>query len=85
MKHGASESQSWGRLDHVARCIEIIRQGGMIIMTDDEDRENEGDLVIAAEHCNAEANEDARRVAGQSVFGGPVLTNAYRYGVRVSA
>ena len=37
------------------------------------------------EHCNAEANEDARRVAGQSVFGGPVLTNAYRYGVRVSA
>jgi len=55
MKHGASESQSRGRLDHVARCIEIVRQGGMIIMTDDEDRENEGDLVIAAEHCNAEA------------------------------
>ena len=51
----ASESQTRARLDHVERCIEIIRGGGMIIMTDDEDRENEGDLVIAAQHCNAEA------------------------------
>lgn len=52
---GAAESGTRRRLDHVARCIEIVRGGGMIIMTDDEDRENEGDLVIAAEHCNAEA------------------------------
>lgn len=37
--------------EHVERCIEIIRRGGMIILVDDKDRENEGDLVIAAEHC----------------------------------
>lgn len=43
-----------GDLDHVEHCIDIIRKGGMIILTDDEDRENEGDLVIAAEHCHAE-------------------------------
>ncbi|MCA9636923.1 MAG: 3,4-dihydroxy-2-butanone-4-phosphate synthase [Myxococcales bacterium] len=41
-------------LDHVEHCIGIIRKGGMIILVDDEDRENEGDLVIAAEHCTAE-------------------------------
>ncbi len=32
------------------RAIEEIRSGRMVIMIDDEDRENEGDLVIAAEH-----------------------------------
>ena len=29
--------------------IEEVRQGKMVIMVDDEDRENEGDVVIAAE------------------------------------
>ncbi len=42
------------KLAHVERCIDIIRKGGMIILVDDEDRENEGDLVIAGEHCNSE-------------------------------
>ena len=42
------------KLDHVADCIEHVRRGGMIVLVDDEDRENEGDLVIAAEHCKAE-------------------------------
>lgn len=41
------------RLEHVERCISRIREGGMLILVDDEDRENEGDLVVAAEHCNA--------------------------------
>jgi len=33
----------------VKRAIEDIRQGKMVILTDDETRENEGDLVMAAE------------------------------------
>ncbi len=33
----------------VTRAIEQVRSGGMVIMVDDEDRENEGDLVFAAE------------------------------------
>ena len=41
--------------ERVERAIETIRRGGMVIMVDDEDRENEGDLVIAAEHCDAAA------------------------------
>ncbi len=35
-------------------AIEDIRQGKMIILVDDEDRENEGDLTIAAEHVTPE-------------------------------
>ncbi len=34
--------------------IEDIRQGRMVILMDDEDRENEGDLVMAAEMVRAE-------------------------------
>jgi 3,4-dihydroxy 2-butanone 4-phosphate synthase/GTP cyclohydrolase II len=35
----------------VQRAIETMRSGGMVIMVDDEDRENEGDLVFAAEYA----------------------------------
>ncbi|MBO2522012.1 MAG: bifunctional 3,4-dihydroxy-2-butanone-4-phosphate synthase/GTP cyclohydrolase II [Firmicutes bacterium] len=35
--------------DSVEEAIEEIRQGRMVIVVDDEDRENEGDLVMAAE------------------------------------
>jgi 3,4-dihydroxy 2-butanone 4-phosphate synthase/GTP cyclohydrolase II len=43
--------------DRVEDAIEDIRQGRMVIVADDEDRENEGDLVMAAaevtpEHIN---------------------------------
>jgi 3,4-dihydroxy 2-butanone 4-phosphate synthase/GTP cyclohydrolase II len=41
-------------LNSVEEIIEDIRQGKMVILMDDEDRENEGDLVMAAEHCSAE-------------------------------
>ena len=36
-------------------AIEDFRQGKMIIVTDDEDRENEGDFIIAAEKITPEA------------------------------
>ncbi|RME02821.1 MAG: bifunctional 3,4-dihydroxy-2-butanone-4-phosphate synthase/GTP cyclohydrolase II [Deltaproteobacteria bacterium] len=39
----------------VEEAIEEIRQGRMVILVDDEDRENEGDLVIAAEKVTPEA------------------------------
>ena len=37
------------RLNTVEELIEDIRQGKMVILMDDEDRENEGDLIMAAE------------------------------------
>ncbi len=39
----------------VEDAIKDIRAGKMIILTDDEDRENEGDLMIAAEKISAES------------------------------
>jgi len=39
----------------VDEAIEEIRQGKMVILCDDEDRENEGDLVFAAEKVTPEA------------------------------
>ncbi len=38
-----------------SELIEDIRQGRMVILVDDEDRENEGDLVMAAESVTPEA------------------------------
>jgi 3,4-dihydroxy 2-butanone 4-phosphate synthase / GTP cyclohydrolase II len=37
------------RLDTIEEAIEEIRQGKVVIVVDDEDRENEGDFIIAAE------------------------------------
>lgn len=42
-------------LDSVAEAIEDIRAGRMVIIVDDEDRENEGDLAMAAEMITPEA------------------------------
>ncbi len=39
----------------VFEAIAALQAGRMIILIDDEDRENEGDLVIAAEHINSQA------------------------------
>lgn len=39
----------------VSEAVEIIKNGGMLILTDDEDRENEGDLVVASEFATPEA------------------------------
>ena len=38
----------------IVEAIEHIRQGKMVILVDDEDRENEGDLTIAAEKVTPE-------------------------------
>lgn len=39
----------------IEEALEEIRRGRMIIVTDDEDRENEGDLVMAAQFATPEA------------------------------
>src|SRR5512136_231520 len=39
----------------VEEAVEEIRQGRMIVLVDDEDRENEGDLTLAAEKITPEA------------------------------
>jgi 3,4-dihydroxy 2-butanone 4-phosphate synthase/GTP cyclohydrolase II len=44
-----------GLLERVNGAIADIRMGKMVILVDDEDRENEGDLCMAAERVSAEA------------------------------
>ncbi len=40
--------------DTVDTAIQAIAAGGLVIVTDDEGRENEGDLVLAAEKATPE-------------------------------
>jgi 3,4-dihydroxy 2-butanone 4-phosphate synthase/GTP cyclohydrolase II len=42
-------------LSSISEAIEDIKEGKFVIIVDDEDRENEGDLAIAAEKVTAEA------------------------------
>jgi 3,4-dihydroxy 2-butanone 4-phosphate synthase/GTP cyclohydrolase II len=42
-------------IERITRALEDIRNGKMVILVDDEDRENEGDLVLAAEKVTPEA------------------------------
>lgn len=41
-------------IHQIEDIIEDIRQGKMVVMMDDEDRENEGDIILAAEKVTAE-------------------------------
>lgn len=42
-------------LSKVTEAIERVRSGGLVIVVDDENRENEGDLIMAAEKANSES------------------------------
>ena len=49
MAHSSSRG-----LAPIAELVDDIRQGKMVILMDDEDRENEGDIIMAAEKVQAE-------------------------------
>lgn len=42
------------KFNTVEEAIAAIKAGKMVLVTDDEDRENEGDLIVAAEKCTPE-------------------------------
>ena len=49
-----SQDTSKIQLDTIEEAIEDIRNGKMVIVVDDEDRENEGDFIAAAEKVTPE-------------------------------
>lgn len=51
----AKGARSKGPFATIDAAVAAIRRGEMLIVVDDEDRENEGDLTIAAEHVTPEA------------------------------
>src|SRR5262245_18073219 len=51
----ASGARRCGPFAPIEEAIDAIRAGRMVIVVNDEDRENEGDLTIAAEKVSPEA------------------------------
>ena len=49
-----TDSQTPIPLDSIEEAIEAIRQGKVVIVVDDEDRENEGDMICASEKITPE-------------------------------
>ncbi|MGQ9862931.1 MAG: bifunctional 3,4-dihydroxy-2-butanone-4-phosphate synthase/GTP cyclohydrolase II [Bacteroidia bacterium] len=52
------------RIDTIEAALQALREGKMIVVADDEDRENEGDLVMAAQFITPEAVNFMVRKAG---------------------
>src|SRR5689334_16897986 len=44
-------SDAFGR---VSAAVEAFGRGEIVVVSDDDDRENEGDLFVAAQHCTPE-------------------------------
>ena len=42
------------QFDTVEKALDELKQGHLILVTDDEDRENEGDLICAASFATTE-------------------------------
>ena len=49
------ELDTQGAMARVEKALGEMKAGRMVILVDDADRENEGDLVVAAEHATPEA------------------------------
>jgi 3,4-dihydroxy 2-butanone 4-phosphate synthase/GTP cyclohydrolase II len=54
-RQSATSTETESPFDTIEEALEEIRRGRMVIVTDDEDRENEGDLVMAAQFVTPEA------------------------------
>lgn len=50
-----SPQSSSGNVSPIEEIIVEMRLGRMVVLVDEEDRENEGDLILAAEHVTPEA------------------------------
>ena len=65
-------TENYSHFATVEEAVEEIRQGRMIVLIDDEDRENEGDLTMAAEKITPDAiNFMASTAAASSAFPSP--------------
>ncbi len=60
-----NDTGSAGGFDTIETAIEAIRRGSMVVVVDDEERENEGDVIFAAEKTTPElVNFLAREARG---------------------
>ncbi|MGA0434357.1 MAG: 3,4-dihydroxy-2-butanone-4-phosphate synthase [Flavobacteriales bacterium] len=61
-------------MDSIPEAIEAIRRGEVIIVVDDEDRENEGDFLIAARHATPEV-VNFMATHGRGLICAPLIEN----------
>jgi 3,4-dihydroxy 2-butanone 4-phosphate synthase/GTP cyclohydrolase II len=61
---GAVAAADPSAMDSIESAIAAIREGKMVVVMDDEDRENEGDLVMAAEKVTPQAINFMRKEGG---------------------
>ena len=54
-KKNINRSNEHNPISNIAEIIDEARNGRMFILADDEDRENEGDLIIPAQMATPEA------------------------------
>jgi len=60
-----SDDRARAPISPVSEIVDELRAGRMVILVDEEDRENEGDIIIAADHITPEAiNFMARHARG---------------------
>ena len=64
LPHLAPQPTAESPFDTIEDAIDDIRAGKMVVVLDDEDRENEGDLVMAAQMVTPEAINFMRKEAG---------------------
>ncbi len=50
----ATTDNAWASMNTIEEIVAAIRAGEMVVILDDEERENEGDLVMAAQKVRAE-------------------------------
>ncbi len=62
--HAATATAGGGTFSTIEEALEDIVAGRMVVVVDDEDRENEGDLVMAAEHVTPDDVNFMTRQAG---------------------
>src|SRR5438552_5415538 len=55
MKQPPHDPPTVSPLNSIEQALEAIAAGGMVVVVDDEDRENEGDIIMAAEFATPQA------------------------------
>ena len=59
-----SENKSPALINTIDEALKALQQGEIIVVVDDEDRENEGDFIIAAEKVTPQAVNFIARHSG---------------------
>ena len=62
------ESLKGSPIERVEIALDAIKSGNGVIVTDDEDRENEGDMIFSSEHLTEEQMKEAESYAYGSLL-----------------